>query len=324
MLSGCTGNENKDNLPGEGASISVTDFKGRDLHFQQPVSRVACLIESGLSGLYMLQVSDQLVAVPEDVYRSHLYPFYSRLDERIKEKNLPSPGNWEFISIEQLVGLQPDLVIAWASQQEAIKSIERLGIPVYAVMLDSFADVYKEMIDFGKLFGCQERAGSLVSSSQSNLERLRKMYSAGQPKKAYFMWAQGINETSGKKSTVNELLEAAGLVNACDLDPEHATVSVEKIIDWDPDIIVMWHNEKLDPEDILQDPLLEGIKAVRTGEVYELPEPFSCDFWTLKMQYAVSLVAQWAYPEITRKDSLSMSREGLFEFLYAKPIRTDE
>jgi iron complex transport system substrate-binding protein len=275
--------------------LTVTDFRGREVGLPKPAERVVCLIESALSGIYMLGQQHRLVAIPSSVYGVDLHRYYSQLDDRIRDRTLPTPGNWDFVSIEQIAGLNPDLVIIWASQTEAIERLERLGISVYAVMLHGFEDVYKEIRHFGVLFDCVERADYLIELTSDRLGQIRAEYENNSPKSVYFMWAQGITETSGLNSTVNELLHTAGTINACRLEPEHVSVSVEKLYDWDPDLIVMWHNERLDPEDIIAHPLLQGLRAIRNRRVYKLPGVFSSDFWTLKMQFPARMIAGWAY-----------------------------
>ncbi|PWD99056.1 ABC transporter substrate-binding protein [Marinilabilia rubra] len=317
-LYGCPGTTESGEKTGK---LKVTDFRGKELVFTEPPQKVVCLIESALSGIYMLGQQNRVVGVPSSVYDQELYSYYSRLDERIKEQTLPTPGDWDFISLEQIIELEPDLVIIWASQTDAISSIEQFGIPVYAVMLHSFEDVYKEIEDFGKIMNCEERADSLIKYTAGTLENLREKYSSTQNKKsAYFMWSEGINETSGKNSTVTQLFQTAVVENACDMPSEHVTVSVEKIYDWDPDMIVMWNNKGMDPEDVLKDPLLQGLSAIQNGRVYELPEVFSCDFWTLKMQYPARLIAEWAYAEEIQSEILERELRRMYEVLYGKKL----
>lgn len=317
-LYGCLGAKESGEKTGK---LKVTDFRGKELVFTEPPQKVVCLIESALSGIYMLGQQDRVVGVPSGVYDQELYHYYSRFDERIKEQTLPTPGDWDFISLEQILELDPDLVMIWASQTEAIASLEQFGIPVYAIMLHSFEDVYKEIEDFGIIMACEERADSIIQYTTKTLEALREQTSSSaESKSAYFMWSQGVNETSGTNSTVNQLFHAAGVRNACDLSSEHATVSIEKIYDWDPDMIVMWHNKGLDPEDVLSDPLLQGLRAVKNGQVYELPEVFSCDFWTLKMQYPARLIAEWAYADKDEKKTLEKELKKMYEVLYGKNL----
>lgn len=307
---GCTG---KSKPAASEASITVTDFRGKEIALATPARRVICLIESALSGIYMLQAQEYVVGVPSDVYRGSVAKRYARLDKRLADGLLPSPGNWDFISIEQVIALQPDLVIIWASQTEAIANIERFGIPVYAVMIHSIEDVYKEMADFGTLLNRRERADSLVSFTRNNLKQISNQKKEKEAVRGYFMWAQGINHTSGKNSTVNQLFEFAGIENVVDSETEHLTVNVEKILEWNPDIIIMWQNDKLKPEDVISHPILKNTKAAQLKQVYMLPDVFDCDLWTLKMQHAVKLVSNWAYGESFNQEE---ELEELMEKLY--------
>lgn len=312
--------KNSNPFSSDNYNIVVTDFRGKDIRLEKPAEKVICLIESALSGIYMLQQQDRLIGVPSAVYTRSLYQYYSRLDSNILNKALPAPGNWDFISIEQIVGLKPDLVIIWSSQTDAIESLEQFGIPVYAVMLHRFSDIYKEIEDFGILLDSEERAGSLIAYCKDQMETININNKNENPKSVYFMWSQGVTETSGKNSTVNELLEAAGVSNACKLSDEHVSVSIEKIYDWNPDMIVMWYNEKLDPVDIISDPLLQGLRAVKEGEVYELPEVFACDFWTLKMQYPARLISKWAYDEKSDSEIQTQLLREMYLQLYDKEL----
>jgi iron complex transport system substrate-binding protein len=317
IFSGC-GRKKPDPGNSPETLIRVSDFRGKELLLHKPAVRIVCLIESSLSQLYMLQADAQIIGIPADVYRGNAASVYAAMDRRIASKTLPAPGNWDFVNLEQVVSLQPDLVILWASQTESIDRLEQFNLPVYAVMLHSFADVCKEMIDLGKLTGKPERAGSLVDLAQKRLSARRSNPQA--PVKAYFMWAQGIGETSGTSSTVNELLVAAGAINACPLEQEHVVVNLEKVIDWDPDVIVMWYNDRLDPQDLLDNPLLKGISAVQHHRVFEFPSAFDCDLWTLKMLYAIDLVTSWCYPEPVSVGELQQARKSLFNILYGRDV----
>jgi iron complex transport system substrate-binding protein len=317
ILSACN-NESKHFRNSREPTYTVTDFRGKTLEFHQPVKRMVCLIESALSGIYMLGGEEVLVGIPGDIYRDHIFFYYSQLDPRIEKKEIPTPGNWDFVSIEEVVSLQPELVIIWASQTEAIAALEQFHIPVYGVMIHSFEDVFKEISDLGMLLDRENRADSLMEFTRNKLAGSKIHNTGREPVSAYFMWAQGINETSGINSTVNEIFQFAGLRNVVDLEQEHVRVSIEKIIDWNPETIFMWYNEKLDPTDVLGNPLLQQVEAIKNKKVYELPDPFLCDFWTLKFLYTVKLVADWSYPEQTKNPVDSID---IFSILYGKPLK---
>lgn len=300
--------------------ISVTDFRGKELVFPRPVSRIVCLIESALSGLYMLGAEGLVVGISRNVYTDPMNRYYASMDARIRARELPAPGNWDFVSLESVVSLRPDLVILWAEQTEAIASLEQRGIPVYGVFLRRLEDVYKEIAALGRLTGRSERAAELIGHAKRSLdrveERVRPIPAEKRPG-VYYMWAQGPLETSCGESTVEDLIRLAGARNVCASIPnEHLVVNMERILSWNPDLIVMWYNSRLDPEDLARESPWQAVAAVRNGRVHELPDVFLCDLWTLKFSCAVRTVATWSHPELFRDTDLEKEKRAMLEFLY--------
>lgn len=307
-------------LVGSTSSIQVSDFRNKEITLSKPASRIICLIESSLSGFYMLRAENQVIGVSSAIYNESASVQYAALDERIKNKELTAPGNWDFVSIENIVAVQPDLVIIWASQTESIQSIEEHGIPVYGVFLRSFDDVYKEMKDFGALTGKNQRADSLIAYTKAEISKLKSFQQSSNdtPKSVYFMWNQGLLETAGTTSTVNELIELAGAKNSCSIEQEHVIVNKEKLFDWNPDMMVMWCDPSKSPKDILNLSEIQQLKAIQDKQVYELPSVFLCDLWTLKFPYAVKMLAKWCYPSTFSGLNLEDEKRKMLLELYGQ------
>jgi iron complex transport system substrate-binding protein len=303
---------------GSAFSIKVTDFRNKEITLAKPATRIICLIESGLSGLYMLHAENQVIGVSSAIYNESASAQYAALDERIKNKTLPAPGNWDFVSIENIVALQPDLVIIWASQTESIQTIEAHGIPVYGVFLQSFNDVYKEISDFGILTGTSQRADSLINYTKNEISIINNQSKIINRKLVYFMWPQGLLETAGTTSTVNELIELAGAKNSCTLQQEHVVINKEMLLDWNPDVMVLWNNPSKNPDNLVTLSELKQIKAIQNKQVYELPSVFMCDLWTLKFPYAVKLLAKWCYPATFANLNLEDEKRKMLIELYGK------
>ena len=302
--------------------ISVVDFRGKKIEIKTPVTRIVCLIESALSGLYMLGAGDKIVGVSTNVYADNVFPYYAKLDERIKDRKIPAPGNWDFVNIESVISLKPDLVIIWAHQSESIKVLEERGIPVYGVFIGKRDDVYGEIAALGKLTGKGKRAECLIQFTKNEIRRIEKVVRTIPPSRypsVYYMWAQGNLETSCGGSTVNDLITLAGGKNVCNHIPrEHAVINIENLISWNPDIIVMWYNEKKDPVNILNDRQWSRIKAVKEGKVYEFPDVFHNDLWTLKFQYAAKVMAKWNHPGAFQNMNLDHEKKKMWNVLYEK------
>lgn len=304
--------------------VSVADFRGKKIEVKKPVTRIVCLIESALSGLYMLGAGEKVVGISTNVYSGPVFPYYARLDERIRMRKLPAPGNWDFVNIESVISLKPDLVIVWAHQTESIRALEERGILVFGVFIQKKEDVYAELTALGKLTGKQKRAEQLIRYTQSEVGLIEKQVQsipAARYPTVYYMWAQGTLETSCGGSTVNDLITVAGGKNVCrHILREHMVASLENLLSWNPDVILMWFNEKKDPRDILNDPQLQTIKAVKEGSVYEFHDIFHGDLWTLKFQYAAKIVAKWCHPEVFKNMDLEQEKKKMWHVLYEKDI----
>jgi iron complex transport system substrate-binding protein len=301
-------------------AIKVVDFKGRSVVLKAPAKRIVCLIESALSGIYMLGAQEAIVGISSNIYNGSVLPYYSAMDSRIKNHKLPAPGNWDYVNMESLIALAPDLVIIWGSQSEVINNLEKKGINVYAVEMSSFEDIYKEIQELGSLTGKTARADELIKYAKDQITLLKTGASSNASGKCpgvYFMWAQGDLETSGAPSTVNDLIILAGAKNICgNLTQEHTVINLEKLLTWNPDVIVMWYNEKKTPDDISKQKAWKNINAVRNKRVYELPSVFFCDLWTLKCIHAVKLISLWCFPEKNAGIDLSREKREMLEKLY--------
>jgi len=301
-------------------AVRATDFRGREIALAQPAQRIVCLIESALSGLYMLGAQDRVVGVSTSAYEESVLPYYAAMDPRLRDRLLPTPGNWDFVNLESLVSLKPDLVVIWSHQEESIRAIEARGIPVFGVFVGRFADIHQELRALGALTGTGARAEELLRGADQILEGIRRKTSGLPPERrarVYFMWAQGELETSGRPSTVQELIHLAGAENvAAGIDQEHLVVNLENVLLWNPGVIVMWHNPRRDPAQVLALSAWQSVAAVRQRRVYEFPEVFTCDLWTLKYLFAAKLVASWCYPELFDPTGLEKAQRDLLATLY--------
>jgi iron complex transport system substrate-binding protein len=303
--------------------VRATDFRGKEIVLEAPARRVVCLLESALSGLYMLGAADRLVGIPRAALEPAVRPAYEALDPRIRAGSLPAPGSWDHVSLERVVALRPDLAIVWASQREAIAALEANGVPVFAVFVGSFADVERELLALGVLTDTEPRARELVALVRAELatvaSRLAGLPSEARPR-TWFAWAQDDLETSCRGSTVDDLLALAGARNACPLEAEHAKVGLERLLAWNPELLVMWWNPRRSPADLLADARLAPLAAVRARRVFELPSPFESDLWTAKYVNAVRRVAAWAHPDRFAGVDLDAEARSTNALLYGRDV----
>lgn len=312
------------------ASIKVQDFRGKEIVLKKPAERVVCLIESALTGIYMLKQQHKIVGIPTNVYEegyfySDTFKYYALLDERIKNKKLPAVGNWEKVNIEKVLSLKPDLIIIWSNQTDAISTFEKLGIPVYGVFITRLEDVKKEILDFGKILDAERRAKELVEYAQIEVKYFKNKSSRIEnKKKVYFSWAQlNFLQTSCKGSIVDELINLAGGINICsNIKGESVTLNMEKLILLNPDVILMWHSKSLKPSNLKSNNQLQTINAIKKNLIFQFPDTFSFDLWTLKFLYATKFMAKNIYPDLYNYD-LNKEYQKIMNFLYGKSFYYD-
>ena len=312
------------------ASIKVQDFRGKEIVLKKPAERVVCLIESALTGIYMLKQQHKIVGIPTNVYEesyfySDTFKYYALLDERIKNKKLPAVGNWEKVNIEKVLSLKPDLIIIWSNQTDAISTFEKLGIPVYGVFITRLEDVKKEILDFGKILDAERRAKELVEYAQIEVKYFKNKSSRIEnKKKVYFSWAQlNFLQTSCKGSIVDELIKLAGGINICfNIKGESVTLNMEKLILLNPDVILMWHSKSLKPSNLKSNNQLQKINAIKKNSIFQFPDTFSFDLWTLKFLYATKFMAKNIYPDLYNYD-LNKEYQKIMNFLYGKSFNYD-
>lgn len=300
--------------------IEVEDFRGKKLIFSKPVCRVVCLLESALTGLYMLGAEDRVVGVSANAYNGVSAPYYAAMDPRIKGQGLPVVSSSTTSSLERIIALKPDLVVLWSLNKETISTLEERGIPVFGVYIDGVEDIYREVLALGEMTGTGRRAREIVDFTRSEVGLVLKMISSvprEQWPKVYFMWAKGELDSAGRDSIVQELLDAAGAVNICaHITQEHVVLSMEHLLVSNPDIIVMWYNALLDPIDIAHKPAWKSLAAARNSRIHEMPDLFACDLCTLNFQYSLKLLARWCHPELFTGQELEREPDRTFSMLF--------
>ena len=100
------------------ADITLTDSMSRELKLDHPAQRVISLAPHITELVYAAGAGEQLVGAVS----------YSDYPEAAKA--LPRVGSYDSVSVESIVAMQPDLVLAWVSGngQDIVRRLEALGV----------------------------------------------------------------------------------------------------------------------------------------------------------------------------------------------------
>jgi len=217
-------------LPSLAAALSLTDQTGRRLTLAAPPHRIVSLVPSVTEVLFAIGAQDLLAGVTDFCD----YPPAAR--------GKPSVGGMVAPSLETIVKLKPDLVVATTSgnREETFVQIERLKIPIYLVNPERAADVLDLISRLGALTDHDGAAARLVASLDRRIKAVAaRVAPLPRPRVLYVLWPDPLI-VPGRGSLVSELLRLAGADSVtADAPDAYPRYSLEAAVARAPDVIIL-------------------------------------------------------------------------------------
>ncbi|WP_341938667.1 cobalamin-binding protein [Marinimicrobium sp. C2-29] len=244
------------------AGIEVTDGLDRSVTLEKPAERIIALAPHIVENAFSAGAGDKLVAAVN----------YSDYPPEARE--LPQLGSYKAVSLEQILALEPDLVLMWASGngEETLRQLERLGVTVYASEPRELEDVAQSVIDIGILAGTREVAETAAGDYLESLEQLRDQYAERDPVSVFYqVWNKPL-QTLNDEHLVSAVIRLCGGRNVyADAAPLAPKINMESVLDRNPQVIVASGMGDERPEwlDEWQD--WPDLTAVQEGNLFFVP-----------------------------------------------------
>jgi iron complex transport system substrate-binding protein len=182
----------------------------------------------------------------------------------------PSVGSGMDPSLEQILALEPDLVVGTITQSEFafVSALERIGIPVFLLDDRSLESLYVEMVDLGERAGVGPAALAVVSSMQADLAELARQTAGLPPPSVLIVFDHDPIYAAGSESYADRLIRAAGGRNAVE-GGVWVQLDRERVIVMAPDVILEttgFSREEL----VAVWSSLESVPAVVNGRIHPL------------------------------------------------------
>ncbi|HVO66686.1 MAG TPA: ABC transporter substrate-binding protein [Syntrophales bacterium] len=297
-------------------SLTYKDKIGRIVSIPVPVRRAVFFQTYEL--IPVLGIWDKVVGIGR-------YAYTNDLMKAVKpdiERTIPSAGSGIDVNMEALLKLKPDLVITWTSRPEQVRFMEDRGLSVIAVYPDSLAELYGVMEFHGKVFEKEKEIKRTVAHMEDIFGSIKKKVARiPADKKQKVLWLSSRpNAVAGRIGVTNDILKMIGGINpASSIEQRTADVSIERIIEWNPDVIFIWGNAKYNAQDILKNPQWRSINAVRSGRVYKAPE---WSTWSPRLAPIALWMAMKTYPERFRDVNFNVIADAFYKKVYGIPYRT--
>lgn len=311
----------------EAKTRTITDSCGRQVTIPAKIKKIA---PSGALAQIMLYTlcPDKLAGLSSnfsDIAKKYIDKKYWSLPKfgQFYGKNVS-------LNMEALLAAAPDVIIDIGEYKDTEKSDmdglqKQLGIPVIFVEA-TLKTIDKAYTSLGNIVGEEKQASVLAAYCKKTLNDIAEKsasISAADKKTVYYALGDTGLNTNAAGSIHADVIEAIGAVNVAKVQLVStgggSKVSMEQVISWNPDIIITAPNGIYDK--LGKDTLWTGLKAVKDGNYYEIPNgPYN---WmgeppSINRVIGLKWLGNLLYPKVYNYDMVKETQEFYSKFYHVK------
>lgn len=249
-----------------GTSRIVTDEAERRVRIPAKVRRIVTLAPNLTETVYALGLEDRLVGDTDYCDT----PPAARMKTHVGAPVSPS--------LEAIVGLRPDLVLATTSinRRETVEALARLGIAVYTSDPQTVRGMLDSMARMADLADATHQGTALVARLEARLEALHtRLADLPLVHVLFVVWEDPLI-TIGQNTFIADALRWAGAESVIVSNQNWPQVSLEEVVRLQPDYIVLASNHAETNASRVSDlrgrPAWSQLRAVEMGHVVVLSE----------------------------------------------------
>lgn len=271
-----------------GYPYTFTDDAGRTVTIARRPERIITLAPSHSEVLFAIGAGDRVVGVD------------SFTDYPEEAARLPKLGGLTDTNYEQIVALAPDLALTVGGTDQQVARLEELGITVVVSQPQTLEDVLASIEHLGRVVDARDGAARVVADMRGRMEAVSRA-TASIPESRRLrvfleIWHDPLMSV-GPGAFMHDLIVAAGGVNVfADSDSPWPVVSLEALVDRDPEAIITMFDESYQQLLAGERPGWEGVAAVRDGRILLMDENLISRPGP-RLVEALEQVARFLYPD---------------------------
>lgn len=248
------------------APVILTDARGKEFSFEQPAARIVSLAPSNTEILFAVGAGSQVVG--RDSFSDYPAEALNVMD---------IGGGFGALDTETILASSPDLVLAAElTPAEQIQALEGLGLLVFVLENPvELTDMYDSLRTVAQMTGHLEETENLITSLEQRVTVVEEKLANVTERPLVLYELDGTDPNApwvpGPGTFVNTLLTSAGGDSmSAALDGEWVQVSLEAIIEKDPEIILLGDSTwgGVTPESVAARGGWEALTAVQNGNVF--------------------------------------------------------
>jgi len=211
------------------AKIEVQDDAGKIVSVAKPARRIVSLSPHATELLFAAGAGSYVVGVAA-------YSDYPQAAD-----DIPRIGDASGLNLEQIVGLRPDLVVAWKSGNppRVVKRLEELGIPVFRSEPRSMGDIAENIEDLGMLADTLDVARRESADFRLRYSDLRSRYAHRKAVGVFYqIWHSPLMTVNGQH-LISDVIQLCGGINVfSNLPTLTPQIDIEAVLQANPTAIV--------------------------------------------------------------------------------------
>lgn len=156
-------------------------------------------------------------------------------------KNLPSIASHNGVNFEQILRLQPDLILAWkdGNKPQDLARLASMGFTLFYSSPQTLEDIGTEILALGKALDANDAADTLNKEYLKKLADLRSRFQKNSYTRGfYYMWPKPLMSI-GQGAWANQLLEVCGIANVFEDAPTaYPQVTIEQVTTKQPELLI--------------------------------------------------------------------------------------
>ncbi len=242
------------------AESTVTDDRGARITLETPAGRIISLAPSMTELLFSIGAGERIVGV---MAHSNYPP---------EATDIPVVGQYNGLDMERIVALRPDLVIAWQSgnPDAALRRLESMGIPVYVAEPESLDDIAHQLENLATLTGLEEQGKRVAADFRERLASLAQSHADMKPVRVFYQVWNSPLITAGGGELIDDIIDLCGGHNVFGDLPVGPKVSVEAVLQRQPEVIVGSGVDGERPSWLDEWQQWTRLPAIQRGHVYHI------------------------------------------------------
>ena len=258
--------------------LTVTDMAGREVTIEAEPQRIVSGYYISTSACIALGLKDRVVGIES---KSNARPIYSAAAPEMLE--LPNVGTAKEFDLETCLSTEPDLVILPMKQKDTAAALEELGIPALLVMPESHEQITEMFTLIATAANVMDNADALIGYYTAELAEVETLAASAETQPVVYITGTSSYLTTAPAQMYQSSLitTAGGTAAGADIEgTSWMEISYEQLLAMNPEIIVIPTNSLANGsaefalEDLLNDPQLAEVTAIKNGAVYQMTVGF--------------------------------------------------